>query len=358
METRHPDTPDRMPPPGRRWERYILAPTLLLVALALGLVPFVAVSMIAEFRGGQDTLYDLNQGHPVDADVEVDPGGAEYLNVAVIRLDEASRAVTLAISGNRDCDACQAKRFTLFALDDDASQRRGFAPFATISVPEGETAFSETVTLPIRGSATRYPFDTYRLRLGLDLPPPDIILEQAPLSASPAATPGTPGQLPAPAPAPPTSDSGQTSGQVLGTLQNQLNRFTMANPVLIATAPSTPGQPSPHVVFDLEFQRPAYLPVLAVLLVVFVAVSSGLTLLTQPIEGLLLGVGGLILAIWGVRSVLVPSWLLAITAVDLTLSGVILVLLIGVAVRAALHLHHRAGISVADTARRRLPWLR
>jgi hypothetical protein len=48
------------------------------------------------------------------------------------------------------------------------------------------------------------------------------------------------------------------------------------------------------------------------------------------------------LAIWGVRSVLVPSWLETVTAVDLALSGVILLLLIGVAVRAALHLHRRA----------------
>jgi hypothetical protein len=56
------------------------------------------------------------------------------------------------------------------------------------------------------------------------------------------------------------------------------------------------------------------------------------------------------LAIWGVRSVLVPSSLEAVTAVDLALSGVILLLLIGVALRAALHLHHRAGL--------RLPRLR
>ena len=39
-----------------------------------------------------------------------------------------------------------------------------------------------------------------------------------------------------------------------------------------------------------------------------------------------------------------PSWLEAITALDLALPGVILFLLIGVAVRAALYLHHRAGL--------------
>jgi hypothetical protein len=39
-------------PPARRWHRFVLAPTLLLVAAALGLLPFVVASMVAELRGG------------------------------------------------------------------------------------------------------------------------------------------------------------------------------------------------------------------------------------------------------------------------------------------------------------------
>jgi hypothetical protein len=328
-------------PPARRWHRFVLAPTLLLVAAALGLLPFVVASMVAELRGGQDVLYDLFSGRPVEAGEEVDPGGAEYLNVAVVALDEAAGSATLAVSGNRDCDECRTKRMTLFALDEDASQRRGVTPFATVIVPEGETTFSETVTLPVRGSPTRYPFDAYRLRLGLDLPPPDFVLEGVP-PASPEPQAAEPAAIPR-ADALPGED-GAPPGQVLATLQSQLTRFAMVDPELVASEPTMPGPPEPHLVYDLEFQRPAYLPVLAGLLVVFVATSSALALLTQPIDGLMLGVGGLILAIWGVRSVLVPSWLEAVTAVDLALSAVILLLLIGVAVRAALHLHRRAGL--------------
>ena len=118
----------------------------------------------------------------------------------------------------------------------------------------------------------------------------------------------------------------------------------MAPPVVVAAQPRADAADTPHLVYDLAFRRPAYLPVLAGLLVVFVAISSALALLTQPVDGLMLGVGVLILAIWGVRSVLVPSSLDAVTAVDLALSGVILLLLIGVAVRAAFHLHRRAGL--------------
>jgi hypothetical protein len=149
----------------------------------------------------------------------------------------------------------------------------------------------------------------------------------------------------------PPGDGG-TGGRVLATLQSQLTRFAMADPVVVASEPGAPGQPTPHTVFDLEFRRPAYLPVLAALLVVFVAASSALALVTQPIDGLLLGVGGLILAVWGVRSVLVPGWLEAVTAVDLALPGVILLVLIGVAVRAALHLHRRSGVRLPRLRRR------
>jgi len=309
-----------------RWERYVLAPTLLLVAVALGLLPFVVASMVAELRGGQTALYDLRDGKLIGPGETVNPGGAEFLNVAVVGLDEAAGSVTLAISGNRSCAPCASpKQMTFSALDADVAQRRGITPFATVTVPAGQTVYSQSITLPVRGSPIRYPFDAYRLRLGLDLPPPE---------SQPA--------------------GGPTGDQALGTLESQLTRFAMDAPVLVAAAPPTARQtPSaPALEYDLAFHRPAYLPVLAMLLVVFVAVSSGLALATQPIDGLLLSLGGLILAIWGVRSVLVPSWLEAITAVDLALSGVILLLLIGVAMRAALHLHRRAGLHLPRLRRR------
>lgn len=315
-----------LPSNRRGWERFVLAPTLLLVAVALGTLPFVVASMVSELRGGPNhTLYDLRDGQPIGAGEEVAASASEYLNVAIVDLNAVAGSATLAISGNRACNPCQPKRMTFFALDEDAAQRRGLPPFATVTIPADELAFSEEITLPVRGIPTRYPFDTYQLRLGIDVPPPE---------SEPA--------------------GGPTSGQVLGTLQSQLFRFTMADPVIVAAAPKavTDESLAPHREFDLEFRRPAYLPVLAVLLVLLVAASSALALLTQPIDGLMLGVGGLILAVWGVRSVLVPSSLDAVTAVDLALSGVILLLLVGVAVRAALHLHRRAGLHLPQ------PWKR
>ena len=82
--------------------------------------------------------------------------------------------------------------------------------------------------------------------------------------------------------------------------------------------------------------------VLTLVLVVLITVSGLLALFTRTIHELVLGVGGLILGIWGVRSILVPQPVPTITAIDLALSTVILLLLLGLAVRAALHFHVRS----------------
>jgi hypothetical protein len=51
---------------------------------------------------------------------------------------------------------------------------------------------------------------------------------------------------------------------------------------------------------------------------------------------LVLGIGGLILGVWGVRSVLMPQPVPAVTTIDLALSWVIFLLLVGLVLRAAM----------------------
>ena len=81
---------------------------------------------------------------------------------------------------------------------------------------------------------------------------------------------------------------------------------------------------------------------LAVALVLLIGVSAAMALVTRGINDLALGIGGLILGIWGVRSVLMPQSIGTITAVDLALSWLILLLLLGLAIRAALHFHRQS----------------
>lgn len=352
----------RQPDP-RRYVPALLA-AIALIALTVASLPFVVGSMIDELGGRRDEVYDLNTGQPVAPGAGSGSISGNVLSVAVIDLDEAAGKLVLAVSGNRNCvGECPASHLTFLALDDDASQRRGIAPFVRLTLAKGETVFSEQVELPIRGTPTRYPFDTYRIRLGFGAPPPGHEgREEVPVSlavATPVAARLGPERT-VPDGTPPTGLSGASGSGALGgvadpglapglsaTLQNQLVQFSMAPPLVVEVA-SAPGADPFDIrqVHELTFRRPTYLPVLTVLLVVLVAASSTMSLFTQAIDSLLLGVGGLILAVWGVRSVLSPQLLPLVTAVDLALLSVILFLLLGLSVRVALHLRRRAGVDL------------
>ena len=71
------------------------------------------------------------------------------------------------------------------------------------------------------------------------------------------------------------------------------------------------------------------------LLVLLISISASFALFMRTINELLLGIGGLILGIWGVRSVVVPSPPRRVNVVDLVLAWVILVLLVVLSIRVA-----------------------
>ena len=69
---------------------------------------------------------------------------------------------------------------------------------------------------------------------------------------------------------------------------------------------------------------------MAVTLISLIAISAVLAVFTRGFNELLLGIGGLILGVWGVRSVLMPQPVPAVTMIDLALSWVIFLLLVGI----------------------------
>ena len=62
----------------------------------------------------------------------------------------------------------------------------------------------------------------------------------------------------------------------------------------------------------------------------------------RPLDDLVINCGGLILGVWGIRSILSPSNPAYLTAVDLALSVVILFLLGAITMRALQHVHRRS----------------
>ena len=85
------------------------------------------------------------------------------------------------------------------------------------------------------------------------------------------------------------------------------------------------------------------------LLVLLVTAAAAYAVFLRPFQDLVINAGGLILGIWGIRSILTPSSVQYVTAVDLSLAVVILFLLGAITLRAMVFLYQRSGLQV--------PWL-
>jgi hypothetical protein len=308
----------------RHWYRLALLFTVVLVAVVVVTLPIAVRSMQEVLGRAPEPLYDLVTGQQVAAaTAAAAEEEATYINLGMVDLNDSTGVLTLAVSGNRICgDACPGLDITFFALDDDADQRRGLPPSATLSLAPDDRIFSQTVQLPLRGQPSLYPFDTYQVWLGVGgvaTLPDGTVQELRPESVA---------------------------GRAVVTLQNRIPDMIMDAPTPIQ--PDMAGAATDPLGFmavqALSFERPAYLQVLAVVLVLLIAVSAAMALFTREVNDLALGIGGLILGVWGIRSILMPQGVSTVTAIDLALSWLILLLLLGLALRAALHFHRHSDL--------------
>ncbi len=321
-----PDTP----PPKHR-HRLALVVTVALVAVVLALLPRTLHSLVVELLGEPDTtLYQITPEHTI---VAVQPrervDSALYANVVVADIDESTRVATLRVSGQRACTpTCPAGKVVFFSVQDDAAQRRALPSSATVPLAENASLISDTVHLPVRGQPSLYPFDTYRLWLGI------VVLYDEPAGERPI-----------------RPDDLDRNLQV--TLQSDLARLNMATPTWIdpARVHADTDPLSFLYVLGLTFERPEYLKALTVLLVLLIAMSACFAVFLRPIHDLFLGIGGVILGVWGVRGIIVQGTLAYVTAVDLALSGIIVGLLFTLAIRAARHFHRLSGLHLRPTRR-------
>lgn len=317
--------PGALPVPPRRYSyRAALVGTVLLILVVLAMLPLAVESMAEVLGRGPDPLYDLESGRVVNpVTAAAAEANATYFNLGLVDLDEATGQITLAVSGNRNCPGdCPAMALTFLALDDDADQRRGLPPLATLTLTPVDRIFSQAVQLPVRGQPSLYPFDTYRLWLGVGgvaTLPDGSTVELRP---------------------------GSLNLRAVVTIQNRVPDMIMDAPTPITpeTARAATDPFGFVAVQALSFKRPMYLTVLAVVLVLLIAISTALALITRGLDELALGMGGLILGVWGIRSALIPPGLPTVTAIDLALSWLILLLLLVLAVRGALYFHRHSDL--------------
>jgi hypothetical protein len=329
------DPPSRPRPQTHLWPRLGLLQAVLLLAAVVIALPFAFRSMGVLLTGGQArTLYAFPSGQPLTGPAsEAETDAVSYFNIAAIDLDEEQGSITLAISGHRLCPedaSCATINFSLVSLDDDADVRRALPPSARLTLEPDDLIFSQTIQLPIRGQPSQYPFDDYLLWLGLT---GTVVLddETLPLTVE------------------------MLEDRAVITTQNQLRDFLMVPPVEIDPAQvASPTDPQEFVgVQQLRFERPAHQEILAVLLIALIAVSAIIAVALRTMSDLLIGIGSLILGIWGVRSVLVPSSLSVVSSIDLALSVIILFVLLGLSLRVARHFQQQSELPPVTLRRRR-----
>jgi hypothetical protein len=313
------------PAPGmQRLNRMALIVTAVVAIAVLVFLPRALVSLYEEMRGQEiSRVYDLFTGSVVDPS-QVPPTDAAFVNITITDLDEARRTAALTISGNRVCPAeCPPVTATFYSLASDAAQRRGLPPSAAVTIPGESGSYTFAIELPVRGQPQRYPFDTYTLLLGLLASVTLPNGEEQVVDALELA-----------------------QRNVLVTLEDQVGRMTMAPPVPVdPAAVRSPSDPATFLLVDqLTWERPDHQRIMTALLLLLIAVSALLALGLRSVNELVLGIGGIILGIWGVRSVVVTTPLPNITLVDAVLALLILILLLALALRAARHFYRQSGL--------------
>lgn len=300
-----------------RWHRisFLLLGAMLLLIIAS--LPFALTSVLGYvIRPQSSHIYAL-----VDPSVSPASNHAR-LHVDVVSLDEWNRTLQMRVAGSHVCltPCTQTDQLTFVASPESGDLAEGLPPSESVQFPPTGTRVTQTITLPVVGQPILFPFDTYRLGLG-------VIFE----SIDPS---GAVQML----------DSQSSAGHLFLTMQTHVVRSSMSIPAS-ANADSL-GLGAPGEVYAgswvVIFSRPAYLQVLTILLVLLVIVAAIYAVLLRPLAELVINAGALVLGIWGIRSILLGSSPPGATLVDLALTMVIMFLLLAIVGR-ALWYHRRQG---------------
>ena len=308
-----------MAPSGRRHWHYRTGfiVTVLLLLFTSALLPLTVASIVGSILGPPQSQRFVVSTVPHNS---MSPTHTD-LAIELVDLNEVEQLVTLRVTGYHICEtACSwSDRVRLYSLIPEGEEE-GLPPSASMTLPPRLDAVTQTVQLPLQGLPLRYPFDDYVLQLGLVL---DRILPEGTVQALPAA---------------------EAPSHLFVTVQERLAQHTLDAPTPVAPQQLQGGKERPQYVYltKLDLHRLLHVRVLAVLLVLLITAAAAYAVFLRPFQDLVVNAGALIIGIWGVRAILTPANLTYVTAVDLSLSVVILFLLAAIAVRAVVFLYERS----------------
>jgi hypothetical protein len=303
--------------------------------LALGIVALVLLGALILLLTWIPSLLEAVLEHPehrsyaLSVDTESSLPGQINLQLQLVDADEVGGVLTLRVSAQRGCETgCpDSEQISLFGLQPGYPKTRGIPESATVSLPAGQAFTRQTIEFPLSGEALLYPFDVHELWLGLRLERTDAAGAVQPRSLT------------------------QPSGGLVAAVRADVPRFQMPAPIPVVSLAAESQQLGSDRQSDeylsihvLTLQRRRWLRVMAVMLVGLIAMTSAYAAFIRSVPDLALGAGGLVLGVWGIRSILVPGSINYPTVVDMALGLVITFLLATLSVRVLLYLGQKNGI--------------
>jgi hypothetical protein len=303
---------------------------MFMVLLTLALLPFAVVSVVRDATDESHPIYVL-----LHADVAPDRI-VSLLKLEVTAVNEWDGTAAIRVSLHQTCDRnCPwGDRYLFVSLYGERDNLTGTRPASeTVTLPATQRDVTQTIRLPLFGDPIRYPFDRYHMGLGIILYRilPDGFVQ--------------------------TLTAEEAHGYVAATLEARVPRITMHAPMRLdpdKLQPDSDIEPYITVVL-LTFERPLYLKVLTILLVILVTAAAAYAVFMRPLDQLIINSGALVLGVWGVRAVLLGTNVQGVTAVDLALSVVILFLLVTITVRTLWLLEGQSGLRLVRRLQRPPP---
>jgi hypothetical protein len=150
----------------------------------------------------------------------------------------------------RACD--WSDRILFVSVTQDDIDADGMPPSVSVTLPQNNSEISELIQLPVRGHPIHYPFDSYRLVVG-------VVLQRLRPNSQPE-----------------TLSVADAKGHLFLSVQELLPRQAMTGPFMLDRASiRAADDPFEYVeAFEMGFERPPYLRVLAVLLVLLIASAA------------------------------------------------------------------------------------
>jgi hypothetical protein len=302
----------------RRHTTAYLLVLVLLLAVAVTL-PFALASVIADLRQDDEHVFTFGNAAPEHADYQVD--------VDITNLNDGEGTVTLRATATRGClPACPEGARLAFVSAIIRAQRELLPVQEWLIFPPGIDTASSVLRLPVYGDPIRYPFDTWQLGLVIV---PERVAPDGTL------TPLRP------------DDSG---GGVALVVESRVPRLQMGLGDNLVARYNVDLLGYQTLYQSFAFERPLYLKVLTVSLVLLVTAAAAYAVLLRPLDQLIINAGALVLGIWGVRAILLGTGLAVVTLVDLMLMSVILFLLAIITLRTLWLLEDRSQVRIFHRA--------